>query len=143
MEFLFNTVDQLNWWAVLIAAFVPFPIGFLWYSFDYGYGKRWAKMVGLKKSDIEKSDGMAMTFTVLAIIAVATAVVLASLMQATGTMGLVDSAFFGIIIGVVLRGGAHFIHNGFARRPAELTMLDVSHDVVSITAMTVILGVLV
>lgn len=141
MEFLFNTIEQLNWWAVLIAAFVPFPIGFLWYSFDYGYGKRWANMVGLKKSDIEKSDGMGMTFTVLAIVAVATAIVLASLLQATNTTGLVDSALFGVVIGVVLRGGAHFIHNGFARRPAELTMLDVGHDVVSITAMAVILGV--
>ncbi len=141
MEFLFNTIEQLNWWAVLIAAFVPFPIGFLWYSFDYGFGKKWAKMVGLKKSDIEKSDGMGMTFGVLAVVAVATAIVLASLMQVTGTVGLVDSALFGVVIGLVLRGGAHFIHNGFARRPAGLTMLDVGHDVVSLTAMAVILGV--
>lgn len=141
MEFVLNTIEQLNWWAVIVAALVPFPIGFLWYSLDYGFGKRWAKLVNLKKSDLEKTDGMAMTFSVLAVFAVATAVVLACLLKATGTTGLFDSVVFGVVIGIVLRGGAHFIHNGFAKRPAELTLLDVGHDMVSIVAMTAVLGV--
>jgi hypothetical protein len=140
MDFILETVNQLNWWAVLVATLVPFPIGFVWYDMKVGFGKKWAKLVGLKKSDIEKADGMAATFAVLALFAFATAFVLACLMKALGVEGLLDSVVFGVIVGVILRGGAHFIHNGFARRPMNLTLLDVGHDMVSLVAMTVILG---
>lgn len=140
MEFIASTIDSLNWWAVLAAAVVPFPIGFVWYSMEMGFGKKWAKMVGLKKSDLGKMDGMGMTFAVLAVVAVVTAVVLACMMKAMNISGLYESVVFGVIVGVVLRGGAHFVHNGFAMRPNELTLLDVGHDMISIVAMTAILG---
>lgn len=140
MEFILDSVQHMNWLAVLVASLVPFIIGFVWYSYDYGFGKRWSKLVGLKKSDLEKTDGMVMTFGVLAIFAVATAVVLAGLLKATGTVGVMDSLVFGVVIGVVLRGGAHFIHNGFAKRPVELTLLDVGHDMISVGVMAAVLG---
>lgn len=140
MEFIVSTVDSLNVWAVLAAALVPFPIGFLWYSMNVGFGKEWAKMVGLKKSQVENPDGMVRTFTVLALTALATAVVLACMMKAIEITGLYESVVFGAIVGVVLRGGAHLIHNGFAQRPFALTLTDLGHDMVSLVAMTVILG---
>lgn len=141
MEFINYTIDQLNWWAVVVAALAAFPIGFVWYDLKMGFGKSWMKMVGLKKSDVESSEGMAGTFGVLTVFAFATAFLLAVLLKATGTTGLVDSVIFGAIVGVVLRGGAHFIHNGFTKRPMALSFLDAGHDMVSMMVMAAILGV--
>jgi hypothetical protein len=141
MDFINYTVDQLNWWAILVAALAAFPIGFVWYDLKMGFGKKWMKMVGLKKSDVESGDGMAMTFGALTVFALATAFLLAVLLKATGTTGLVDSIVFGAIVGFVLRGGAHFIHNGFAKRPMALSFLDAGHDTLSMMVMAAILGV--
>lgn len=141
MDFISYTIDQLNWWAVLVAALAAFPIGFVWYDLTMGFGKKWMKMVGLKKSDMESSDGMVMTFGGLTVFALATAFLLAVLLKATGTTGLVDSVVFGAIVGLVIRGGAHFIHNGFAKRPFALSVLDAGHDMVSMAVMAAILGV--
>ncbi len=140
MEFILDNMNELNLWAVLVAAAVPFVVGFVWYDMKAGFGKRWAKLVGLSKKDIEKTDGMAVTFAVLALFSLATAVVLACMMRVLEVTGVYESAVFGVIVGLVLRGGAHFIHNGFSKRPMELTLLDAGHDMVSIVAMTVVLG---
>lgn len=45
------------------------------------------------------------------------------------------------VLGLVLRGGAHVVHNGFGGRSATLTAIDVAHDTVALALMGAILGV--
>lgn len=140
MDFIINTVDGLNWWAIVVAALAAMPVGFVWYDLKMGFGKRWAKLNGLKEKDLENTDGMATRFAIMIGFAFATAFVLACLIKTLGIESFWDSLVFGLIIGIVFRSGAHFIHNGFTRKPMELTLLDAGHDMVSIAIMAVIVG---
>lgn len=140
MEFISNTVSQLNWWAVIVATLSTLPVGYIWYDLKVGFGKRWAKLNGIKTKDLESTDGMATTFALMLATSLVTAFLLACLLLATGVEGFWDIVLFGLLFGIVLRGGAHFIHNGFTKKPIELTLLDVGHDMVSLTVMVLILG---
>jgi hypothetical protein len=140
MEFITSTVEQLNWWAILLATLSTLPVGYLWYDLKVGFGKKWAKLNDLKVKDLEAGEGMASTFAVMLVTSLATAFMLACLIKATGVEGFWDSLLFGLIFGIIFRGGAHFIHNGFTRKPMELTLLDAGHDMASLTVMALILG---
>jgi len=132
-------ISDLNWLAVLVATLSSFVVGFAWYAWGV-FGQKWAKHVGLSKKDMEKSDGMAQTFLMTGIAAFIGVVIMGALMIATGTEGLVDGAIFGVIVGFAFRFGTHVIHNGFARKSAELTWIDGAHDVVALAVAGAILG---
>lgn len=141
MEFIANAVDQVNWWAIIVATLSTLPVGYLWYDMKMGYGKRWAALNKLTVKNLEgKYDGMAATFATMLFTSFATAFMMACLIIATGVEGFAHSLMFGVIFGIIFRGGAHFIHNGFTQKPMELTLIDASHDMISLTVMALILG---
>lgn len=140
MEFITSAIDQLNWWAIVVATLSTLPVGYVWYGLKIGFGKRWAKLNSLKAKDLESSDGMAKTFAIMLITSLLTAIVIASLVIAAGVTGFWNILVFGVIAGLLLRGGAHFIHNGFTRKPLQLTLIDAGHDLVSLTVITLIVG---
>lgn len=140
MEFISSTINDLNWWAIIVATLSTMPVGFVWYDLKIGFGKRWAKLNGLTEKELNSSSGMGPTFAVMIATSLATAFLMACLIKATGVTGFWDSLVFGLLFGIVLRGGAHFVHNGFTRKPMELTLIDVGHDMVSLTVMAVIIG---
>ena len=140
MEFITSNFDQLNWWAIIVATISTMPVGYVWYDLKMGFGKRWAKMNGLSEKELSSTDGMAKTFGLMLLTSLLTAVIMASFIIATDVSGFWESLVFGLIFGVVLRGGAHIIHNGFTRKPMELTFIDVGHDMVSLSVVAVILG---
>lgn len=140
MEFITNTIDHLNWWAIIIATLSTLPVGYLWYDLKLGFGRRWAALNGLNEKELGSGSGMGATFAVMLLTSLVTAFLMACLIRATGVDGFWNSLAFGIIFGLVFRGGAHFIHNGFTRKPMELTLIDAGHDMVSITVMAIIIG---
>lgn len=141
MDFVTQHIGGLNWWAVVAAVAATMPVGFVWYDRKMGFGKRWSKLVGLSEAQMNSSEGMAKTFGTMIAITLVAAVLLGLLMRGLGIEGLVPSALFGVMVGFALRGGAHFVHNGFAKRPDALTWIDVGHDTVSFAVMAIILGV--
>lgn len=141
MEFISSTIDQLNWWAIIVATLATMPVGYVWYDMKIGFGKPWAKMNKLKVKELEAGEGMGLIFAQMLLATFVTAVVMACLMKYIGIEGLQESLAFGAVVGLVLRGGAHFVHNGFTRKPFALTLIDATHDVVSLTVVAVILGV--
>lgn len=141
MDFITQNIGNLNWWAVIAAVAATMPVGFVWYDLKMGFGKRWSKLVGLSEAQMNSSEGMAKTFGTMITITLVAAVLLSLLMRGLGIEGFVQSALFGAMVGFALRGGAHFVHNGFAKRSDTLTWIDVGHDTVSFTVMAIILGV--
>lgn len=138
---LFSAFNQLNWVAVILAALSSFVVGFVWYH-EAVFGKVWMKLVGVSKKDISSTEGMGKAFGMTGLVSLLTAVVLGCLLIATNTHGLIDSKVFAFVVGLVLRAGTHIIHNGFARRPDTLTLIDGAHDVVAVTVMGGIFGLL-
>lgn len=140
MNFIADGANQVNWWIIIVATLSTLPVGYLWYDLKLGFGKRWAELNKLKVNDLQKSDGMAATFTTMLLTSLVTAFLMACLIKATGVTGFWDSFFFGLVVGLVFRGGAHFIHNGFTKKPFELTLIDTGHDLFSLAVMAIILG---
>lgn len=141
MDFIINTFDQLNWLAIIAATLATMPVGFVWYDLKMGFGKKWAKHVGLTVKDMNDTDGMAARFGTMLLTSFLTAIALAALVISLGITTALEGLLFGIVIGAVFRGGAHFIHNGFAKRSNELSFIDAGHDTVSIAVMALIVAI--
>lgn len=138
--FLIDTLPTLNWWAVLLAAVSSFAVGAIWYARPV-LGRAWMKEIGVDPDNPGERSGMALVFVGVFVASFLTAVVLATIFAGTGTTGLLEGFLVGAVIGLVVRGGAHVIHNGFAGRSATLTTIDVAHDTVAIAIMGAIIGV--
>lgn len=130
---------DLNWLAVVAAAASSFLVGGVWYA-EGVLGRRWMGLVGIDPNDRPDTGAVVRAFTATAVASLLTAIVLGVVMIAAGVEGWLDGLVFGIVVGLVIRGGAHVIHNGFARRPVALTVIDVAHDVVALALMGLILG---
>ena len=138
-----NWIDGLgniNYWGVTAAAFSSFVLGFVWYLWPV-FGKPWAKSLGITKTEADNTDGLGGVFLMSIVGGVATAILLAVLMKATGTDGLVEGAIFGALIGFVFRYLSSLLyHNGFARRPMQLTTIDGGYDIVQLVIMGALIG---
>jgi hypothetical protein len=136
---LFDHLGDLNWLGVVLAALSNFLVGFVWYSHS-AFGARWGDLVGLSEDDMQSSEGMGPRFGLLGLVALVTAIVLGLVMAGLGVESVVGGAVLGLALGLVVRGGAHQVHNGFAMRSGTLTLIDAGHDAVAMTLMGAILG---
>ncbi|GGK42542.1 hypothetical protein GCM10010124_39230 [Pilimelia terevasa] len=135
---MFEAFGALNWLAVVLAALSHFAVGYLWYH-QKVFGARWAELAGVDTGS--EGTALGVLFARLGVVALATAATLGALMIATGTGGVAGGFAFCAVVGLVLRAGAHVVHNGFARRPGALTLLDGAHDVLACAVMGAILGI--
>lgn len=138
MEFT-SVLSQLNWWAVLLAAISSFAVGFLWYD-KRAFGKQWMKLVGLSEKEMNSSEGLAKNLTWTSVASLLGVITLGYLMVGLGITGFLEGLVFGATLGGAFRLGAHMIHNGFAKRPAALTVIDGGHDIIALSVAGAILG---
>lgn len=132
--------DGVNWLAVAVAFVVSFVLGWLWYS-PQGFFRPWAAAAGITPESVQSAKmGPAFAQTILAnaLGVIALAVLMANLGVATWWEGLL----LGGLIGLVFRGGAHALHNGFAMRSGRLTLIDAAHDASALAIAGVILGLM-
>jgi hypothetical protein len=132
-----STLGDVNYLAVILATVSTLVVGFLWYA-EWSFGKTWMGHVGLTENDIGNPNPLTYLWTLIGSFLAALA--LAALMGATGTGTAVGGLVFGIIAGLAFRVTAHVMHNGFARRSGELTLIDGLHDVVQTGVMGLIIG---
>jgi hypothetical protein len=69
-----------------------------------------------------------------------TAILLAILIGKLGLDTALAGGWFAFVLALVFRVGGHVIHNGFAGRPAAVTLIDSGHDVLAVTAAGAIIG---
>lgn len=129
----------INWLAVLVAFLLSFVIGWVWYS-DNGFFKQWKSYQGLSEEDMEGANmGVAFGGTMLAnLLGI---IVLAMLMEGLGVTSAAGGLALGALVGLVYRGGAHALHNGFALRHPMVTVLDASHDTLALAISGGVLGI--
>ena len=140
MDILLDSWSAINWWSVVVAVVSTAVIGYLWYDMKMGFGRTWARLVGLSEKDMENPEGMGQIFGVMYFVAFLTAVCIALAMDAMGVSTTAEIVTFAVVFGGIFRAGAHFIHNGFARRDMNLTLIDAGHDFVSFLVMSLIIG---
>jgi hypothetical protein len=97
-------MPQPNWLAILIAAFIPMLVGFVYYHKSV-FGKAWMDSLGIKEEDLNKT-GMGIIFGVSLLMSFLLSIFV--LVNVDGPMqeGEFDSfkhgAFHGVLIGITV-----------------------------------------
>ncbi|TLM75830.1 DUF1761 domain-containing protein [Pseudarthrobacter sp. NamB4] len=132
-------VSQINWPGVLLAFVASLAIGFVWYMPPV-LGNRWMAAIGKTEEDLKNISGGAGLWLPMMAAAALTAILLAVLIARLGLGSALAGGSFALVLGLVFRAGGHVIHNGFAGRPAAVTLIDSGHDLVAMTVSGVIIG---
>lgn len=132
-------ISQINWLAVLLAFIASMAIGFVWYM-PAVLGKRWMAAIGKTEEDLKNISGGAGIWVPMMVAAALTAVLLAILISNLGLDNALAGGWLALVIALVFRAGGHVIHNGFAGRPAAVTLIDSGHDLLAMTVAGAIIG---
>ncbi|MET1085995.1 MAG: DUF1761 domain-containing protein [Arthrobacter sp.] len=130
---------QINWLAVLLAFIATLAVGFVWYM-PAVLGTRWMAAIGKTEDDLKNISGGAGIWVPMMAAAALTTVLLAVLIGKLGLDNALAGGWFALAVGLVFRAGGHVIHNGFAGRPAAVTLIDSGHDLVAMTVAGAVIG---
>lgn len=136
---------EVNYLAVLLAALSTMVVGSVWYSPILFY-KQWAKMAGVKVDKDFKGAKAAFTYITVFIAALVAAYVLAH-------VAFLSNKFFGgpflasalttafwVWLGFVAT--RIYTHDAFEGRRKKLTLITVSHELVTFLIMAFIIGLM-
>jgi hypothetical protein len=129
-------MDQLNIWAVLVAAVSTFLIGGLWYS-PAAFGKAWMRENGFTEESM-KGGNMLKIFGLAFFLAIISAINLAMFMGPENKPSM--GALWGFLAGfgwVATFIGMHYL---FERRSFTLFLINAGYSIVALTIMGVILA---
>jgi hypothetical protein len=125
---------EINWFAVVLAALVSFPLGFLWYG--PLFGKAWAGEVGMTEEKA-KSGNPAVVFGGAFVLALIQAATFAMFLGATP---LPDAALYGLVAGLCWVGAAFGVQYLFERKSWKLTAINAGYNTVAFTLIGAIIG---
>ncbi|MGV8877170.1 MAG: DUF1761 domain-containing protein [Rhodoglobus sp.] len=135
-------IPEINYIAVVLATLSSMIVGTIWYS-PRVFGNYWMKAAGIIPSG--KASDALRPIIVTVLVSFVTAWVLAG--AAYIAYAFYGGSFFAntIVTTIILWAGltaARFItHDQFDGRPTGLTVLNVSHEFVTLLVMAVIIGV--
>ncbi|WP_426996492.1 DUF1761 domain-containing protein [Pseudarthrobacter sp. N5] len=132
-------ISQINWLAVLLSFIATMAIGFVWYM-PAVLGNRWMAAIGKTEEDLKKIGGGAGIWVPMMVAAALTAILLAVLITKLGLDNAIAGGWSALVLAVVFRAGGRVLHNGFAGRPAIVTLIDSGHDLVAMTVSGAIIG---
>jgi hypothetical protein len=132
-------ISQINWLAVALAFISSMAIGFVWYL-PAVLGNRWMAAIGKTEEDLKSIGGGAGIWVPMMVAAALTAILMAVLISKLGLDNAIAGGWFALVLALVFRAGGHVIHNGFAGRPAAVTLIDSGHDLVAMTVAGAIIG---
>ncbi|WP_168627786.1 MULTISPECIES: DUF1761 domain-containing protein [unclassified Cryobacterium] len=133
-------VPEINIWAVLLATLSSMVVGAIWYARPV-FGNWWIKAA---KVDMDRNASAVVPMIVTLVVSFISALVLA------GSAAIAQEFYGGnfllnaIVTAIILWAGftaARFItHDAFEGRPAGLTLLNISHELVTLVIMALIIG---
>ncbi|MHA6670267.1 DUF1761 domain-containing protein [Homoserinimonas sp. A447] len=131
-------VPEINWWAVIVATLSTMVVGSVWYA-PRVFGTWWEKT-----ARVETKSNAVVAIIVTIIVSFISAWVLAG--AAAIAQHFYGGAFLAntIVTAIILWAGftaARFItHDAFENRPRMLTLLNISHELVTYLVMALIIG---
>ncbi|TAL41587.1 MAG: DUF1761 domain-containing protein [Salinibacterium sp.] len=134
-------VPEINWWAVLAATASSMVVGSVWYARKV-FGTRWMRLAKIDEN--APSEGAVAAIIVTLFVSFITAAVLA------GSAALAQNFYHGnflvncLVTAVVLWAGFSasriITHDVFEGRPANLTILNLAHELVTVLVMALVIG---
>lgn len=131
----------VNWWAVILATLSSMVVGYIWYAKPV-FGTAWMKLIGKNEKDLAKGGMWPMLVTL--VVSFLTAYVLAHVtflanhfFQNSFLQDAMSTAFW-LWLGLV---AARIItHDAFEGRPHRLTLMTITHELVTLLVMALIIG---
>lgn len=136
------TIPEINYWAVLLATVASMVIGSIWYT-PRVFGNRWAKLAKVELPTTNAGAWLPLLLSV--VLSFLLAWVLAG--SVTIAWHFYGGAFLwtAIVTAVTLwagfTAGRIIVHDSFEGRPTNLTVLNIAHELVTVLAMAIIIGV--
>jgi cation transport ATPase len=132
----------VNWWGIIIATLSTMVVGSVWYT-PKVFGNSWMKLIGKKPKDLQEGGAVRPILITLAVSFIS-AYVLAHVIflshdffQNSWLQDALSTAFW-VWLGFT---AARFVtHDAFEHRPLKLTVMNISHELVTLLVMGAILG---
>ena len=141
MTILITELQNINYLAVAVATVVSYVLGFAWYHWAV-FGEAWANALGITKEQADNTEGLGGAFVVSLISGFAKSLCMALIMAAANISGLLNGAFFGLIVAGVFTVTSLGYYNGFARTPSKLTLINSAHSIAELVLIGAIIGAL-
>ena len=135
-------IPEINYWAVLIATIAAIVIGSIWYT-PKVFGDRWKRWADVKDPQTSAEAWLPI------LVSIALAFLLAWVLAGSVAIAwhFYGGSYFSsaIVTGLTLwagfTAGRLITHEVFMGRPSQLTILNVSYELVLVVVMSVIIGV--
>jgi len=133
---------EINYFAVVAATLSSMIVGSIWYT-PKVFGNYWMEKAGVTPSGNARDAVRPILITV--VVSFITAWVLAGAIYISfdfyGGSFFVNALVTGIILWAGLTAARFITHDAFDGRPTGLTVLNISHELVTIVIMVIIIGV--
>ncbi|MGK0443814.1 MAG: hypothetical protein ACJA1U_000742 [Bermanella sp.] len=134
-------LQNIHYLAVAIATIASYVLGFSWYHWAV-FGKAWAEALGITKEQADNTEGLGAAFVVSLVSGLAKSLCMALIMAAANISGLLDGAFFGLVVACVFTVTSLGYYNGFARTSSKLTFINAAHSIAELVLVGAIIGAL-
>lgn len=132
---------QINWLAVVLATISSMVVGGIWYAKPV-FGEKWQKLVKLDDKKMQSGAAKAMGVTV--VVSLLTAFVLAHVTYLSWSF--YGGSFFsaalttGFWAWLGFTAARMITHDAFEQRNPKLTMMNVTHELVTLLVMAAVIG---
>jgi hypothetical protein len=130
---------DINWVAVMVAAFVAYVLGALWYS-PALFAKPWMRLIGVPEGGTIEGAAFATTLIVQAVVTVITSIVVAAIVGWSGANNPVEGGLVGALLGAGLVATDHLKLVAFEKRPFGLFAINNGYTVLAYVIMGAIVG---
>lgn len=134
---------QVNYWAVLLAAVSSMVVGSIWYAKNV-FGTTWGKLAGVRMDRRPTTGEMVSLLGLTFIASLVTAFVLAHVSylsnQFFNNSFMQDAVTTAIWLWLGFTAARIYVHDAFEGRRKKLTLLNATHELVTLLVMAVIIG---
>jgi hypothetical protein len=131
---------DVNWWAVILATLSTIIVGSVWYT-PKAFGNYWMRVARVDPGDRNPVGPITATIVVSLVSAWVLAVAVNAGWSALGGSYLLASLGTAALLWAGFTAARFITHDAFEGRPAGLTILNVSHELVTFVVMALIIGV--
>ena len=134
-----TVLSDVDYLAVALGVIASFVIGFVWYE-PRVFGEMWRRGVGLTKKQMENPENMGRTMALTALFSLISTVFFAALLIGLGTDSAGEGALHGSVIGFTILGLRMAIHNNFAMKSLDHSLIEAGYDVLVLAVQGAIIG---
>jgi len=134
-------IPEINYWAVIVATLAAMVVGSVWYV-PKVFGERWKRLAEVRDPETSMQAmlplivSIALSFLLAWVLAGAIAIA----WHFYGGSYLSSALVTGLTLWAGFTAGRMIVHDVFAGRPTQLTVLNIAHELVLVVVMSFILG---